>query len=81
MRIRAVYDAEGVIVAAVELENGHAGPVPVATEPGHGMGTFDVPIGTQEADAELTLEQVCRQLRVDTASGGSELVEPGRSAD
>jgi hypothetical protein len=63
MKIQALYDGAGTIIAAVEIYDGYAGPVPVSAD-GAEMAHFDVP----ETLAGSTLEEICRTVRVDPAS-------------
>lgn len=63
MKITAVFDNEGTILAAVMENEEYDGPKP---EPAEGMhsGTFDVPAS---ADV-LGLEEICSTFRVDPRS-------------
>jgi hypothetical protein len=63
MKITALYDADGLILAAVESTGRYDHPVPVASE-GTEVGTFDVPT---EA-AESRLDEICLSHRVDVGS-------------
>lgn len=64
MRLIALYDADGRILAAAGItDEGTPGPVPVAGE-GTEVGTFDVP----ESLSELPLDEICNRLRVDSQS-------------
>jgi hypothetical protein len=60
MKIAAVYDANGVILAAVEVSDRYDGPMPVASK-GSTLGTFEVP----DRLAKARLDEVCLALRVD----------------
>ncbi|MFH8614534.1 hypothetical protein ACH4E8_05565 [Streptomyces sp. NPDC017979] len=71
MRLTALYDADGKILAAVEDTGRYDHPVPVATEAGTAVGTFDVP----EAASESSLYEICTMLRVD--AGAARLVTSG----
>jgi hypothetical protein len=63
MKITALYDGDGHILAAV-VDNGEYDiPRPVAGE-GQKSGTFEVP---QSAET-LSLEQICTTFRVDPTS-------------
>ena len=59
MRILAVYDSTGRILAAAEIDADYAGPVPVAGD-GHETGEFDVP----ESARDLDFAAVCTRMRV-----------------
>ncbi|MBO4209990.1 hypothetical protein [Micromonospora echinofusca] len=63
MRITAVYDADGVILAAVVDTGQDDHPVPVASE-GTEVGTFDVP----RHAAGSRLDEICTSYRVDPGS-------------
>jgi hypothetical protein len=63
MRITALYDPNGVILAAVAVDDAYDGPVPVASE-GTEVGTFDVPTSV----GELPLDELCVRHRIDTES-------------
>jgi hypothetical protein len=69
MKILAIYDSDGNIVAAVRTEAGYDGPVPVPGE-GHGSGEFDVPASARELD----FHEMCTTFRVDTTE--RRLVDP-----
>jgi hypothetical protein len=60
MRIIALYDADGRILAAAAIEGHYRGPVPVASE-GTEVGMFDVP----ESASVLRLDEICTLHRVD----------------
>jgi hypothetical protein len=60
MRITAVYDADGTILAAVVTGPDYAGPVPVPAD-GAELGEFDVP----DPAAEMRLDEICSGFRVD----------------
>ncbi|MEU5973765.1 hypothetical protein [Streptomyces sp. NPDC047315] len=61
MKLTALYDADGKILAAVEETGRYDHPVPVATKDGTAVGTFEVPEGVREAG----LYEICTSLRVD----------------
>ena len=64
MKLIALYDADGRILAAAGVTEGDTpGPVPVAGE-GTEVGTFDVP----ESASELRLDEICTRHRVDSQS-------------
>lgn len=63
MRITALYDAHGRILAAAEVDDEHGGPVPVPTE-GTEVDTFEVP----ENAARLRLDEICISHRVDVGA-------------
>ena len=63
MKITALYDAEGVILAAVEYTGRNDHPVPVASADKK-VGTFDVPASA----AKSRLDEICTSFRVDPAS-------------
>ncbi len=68
MRVTAVYDAEGLILAAVITEEGYNGPLPVSAA-GQAVGVFDVPSQSDsllEGDSRQ-LEAICLGHRVDMA--------------
>ncbi|MDX6627436.1 MAG: hypothetical protein QOE56_2425, partial [Solirubrobacterales bacterium] len=54
MKIAALYDADGRIVAAAPIDEERGGPVPVATE-GTEVHTFEVP----ENAARMRLDEIC----------------------
>jgi hypothetical protein len=60
MKLFALYDGDGNIVAAVEAGEDYGGPRPTATEPGHRTDTFEVP----DKHRGKALDEVCRALRV-----------------
>lgn len=69
MRVTAVYDVEGLILAAVITEEGYNGPLPVAAA-GLALGVFDVPSRSDnlpEGDGRQ-LEAICVGHRVDVTS-------------
>ncbi|MEU9602875.1 hypothetical protein [Streptomyces sp. NPDC048057] len=70
MKLTALYDADGKILAAVEATGRDDHPVPVATEDGTEVGTFDVPEGVSGS----SLYDICTTLRVD--AGAARLVPP-----
>jgi hypothetical protein len=71
MKITALYDADGLILAAVESTGRYDHPVPVASE-GAEVRTFDVP---REA-AESRLDEICLSHRVDVGSQRLVSAEP-----
>lgn len=68
MRITALYNDEGVILAAAAIDGSYRGPVPVASE-GTEVGLFDVP----ESVTDLRLDEICSGFRVDAV--GKRLVD------
>jgi hypothetical protein len=66
MKLEAVFNRDGVMLAAVAFDPNELSPRPrpVASE-GDSLGEFDVP--AEYADAPL--DEICRALRVDVASG------------
>ena len=62
MKLTALYDPEGVILAAVEDTGEYNRPVPVA-EGANKVSTFEVPA----AAAKLRLDEICLSHRVDVA--------------
>jgi len=67
MKLTALYDAEGTIIAGVLQPTGqydHPVPVPVASDRNSSVGTFEVP----ESASKLGLEELCLSFRVDHAS-------------
>ena len=63
MKITALYDRDGLILAAAESTGQYDDPVPVASD-GNEVGTFDVP----SSAAQLGLVEICTSLRVDVSS-------------
>ena len=74
MKIVALYNAEGRILAAVVDNDHHKGPKlrPVASD-GNTLGTFEVP----EPARKQTLSEICANHKIDV--GGKRLV--AKSAD
>ncbi len=60
MKLLALYDGSGRILAAVDLVDGYAGPVPVASAADHRTDTFDVP----DEHRSKNLAEICTTLRV-----------------
>jgi hypothetical protein len=74
MKIIALHDEKGAILAAVEVDSASSGgpvPVPVAA-PGTSVDTFDVPASVHG----YSLEEVCTQFRVDV--GSKRLISVGK---
>lgn len=71
MRITAVYDKSGAILAAVEIDDHYSGPVPVASATDHSVRTFDVP----ERMRKLQFDEICSGLRVTTEKDQHVLAE------
>lgn len=63
MRITALYDAHGRILAAAEVDDKRGGPVPVPSE-GTEVDTFEVP----EDGARLRLDEICTSYRIDVGA-------------
>lgn len=63
MRIMALHNSDGRILAAVVIDGQYNGPVPVATAD-TALGTFDVP----PSFLKLPLDEIAKNLRVDAAS-------------
>ena len=63
MKITAVFDKDGRILAGVIDDEKYDGPRPMPTE-GTQAGTFDVPA----SDNALGLEEICKSFRVDAKS-------------
>jgi hypothetical protein len=67
MKITALYNSRGAILAAAPVDNAYSGPdrgpVPVASR-GAKVGVFDVP----ESLTKRPLDEVCRSLKVDVRS-------------
>jgi hypothetical protein len=63
MRLTALYDQQGSIVAAALHEAGENGPRPVPTRGLH-VHEFEIP----ESHRSLRLDEMCRGLRVDVSS-------------
>jgi hypothetical protein len=59
MKLIALHDEEGRILAAVQYSDGHDGPVPVAAE-GTTVTELDIP----DEHAHLGLGTICRRFRV-----------------
>ncbi|HEV7562595.1 MAG TPA: hypothetical protein VGO24_03755 [Solirubrobacterales bacterium] len=72
MRIAALYDAHGRILAAAPIDEERGGPVPVATE-GTEVHTFEVP----ENAARMRLDEICTSFRVDV---GARQLRDGRES-
>ena len=68
MKITALYDQKGKILAAAVVRDDMNGPVPVAGK-GSKVGTFEVPL----ASRELGLAELCSSHRIDARA--SRLVE------
>jgi hypothetical protein len=62
MKIIAVYDSDGRILAAV-MDDGYGGPRPVPAE-GTQVGTFNVSAEVHS----LGLEEICTRFRIDSKS-------------
>lgn len=60
MRITAVFDADGTILAAVPTDPDYIGPVPAPPE-GTEVEEFDVP----DSATEMQLDELCAGFRVD----------------
>lgn len=74
MRLAALYDPRGSIVAAVVVVAGEDGPRPVPTHDLR-LHEFEIP----ESHRSLRLDEMCRRLRVDVRS--KRLVDPAATAD
>lgn len=61
MKLYALYDSKGTILAAVEVVDGYGGPVPVATEPDHRTDTLEIP----EVHRSKAFDEICKTLRVE----------------
>lgn len=66
MHLIALHDAEGAIVAAVLDDGEHHGPVPV---PSQGLSVSRLELSTEQA--ELSLDVLCRRVRIDRHRGRS----------
>jgi hypothetical protein len=67
MKLTALYDAEGTIIAGVLQPTGQYDrpvPVPVASDHTSTVGTFDVPASA----SKLSLTELCLSHRVDHTS-------------
>lgn len=64
MKITAIYDSAGVIIAAVIDDGKYDSPRPVPTA-GTQVGTFEVP----ESARSLALDEICTTHRVDCKCG------------
>lgn len=60
MKITALYDGDGRILAGIVDDGKYDGPRPVADKTTH-IATFEVPLES----AKLSLEQICLTHRVD----------------
>jgi hypothetical protein len=70
MKLIALYNPDGVILAAVEDTGRYNAPTPVPVASGaNKVGTFDVP----ELAARLRLDEICKSHRVDI--GAKRLIE------
>lgn len=69
MKLATVYDADGVVVAAVQVDADYAGPLPVPGG-GHEFGEFDVP----DSARDMRLGDLCTTLRVHTTE--RRLIDP-----
>lgn len=68
MKILAVHNAEGRILAAVAVDTGYRGPVPVASD-GDRVGVFDIPASHVRASpSELRLDEIAANFRVDASA-------------
>ena len=65
MKITAVYNRAGKIVAAAVVSDERGGPIPVASK-GVKSGVFEVP----EALRDLELHTLCSSHRIDTRKRG-----------
>ena len=66
MKIEAVHDATGVIVAAIAFANDDDSPRPrPLADDGQAVGVFDVP----DEHANTPLDVLCTTLRVDVRRG------------
>jgi hypothetical protein len=63
MRIMALHNSEGRILAAVVIDGQYNGPVPVASAD-TALGTFEVPASF----TKLPLDEIAKNLRVDAVS-------------
>lgn len=67
MKITALYNARGAILAAASVDDAYRGqgrgPVPVASR-GAKVGVFDVP----ESLSKRPLDEICTSLKVDVRS-------------
>jgi hypothetical protein len=66
MKLEAVFDGNGVILAAIAFdpEDSRPRPRPVASD-GNSLGEFDVP----PEHINVPLDELCLRLRVDVDSG------------
>jgi len=66
MKLEAVFDADGVILAAIAYEprDTHPRPRPMAAE-GMSVADFDIP----EEHADTPLDVLCSRMRIDARSG------------
>jgi hypothetical protein len=63
MKIIALHNSEGRILAAAVIDGQYNGPVPVASA-GTTVGMFDVPASS----SELPLDEIAKNFRVDAVS-------------
>jgi hypothetical protein len=73
MKITALYNKTGKILAAAVVRDDIKGPVPVASK-GSKVGTFEVPLALRD----LELHQLCTGHRIDAR--GNRLVEVKQSS-
>jgi hypothetical protein len=73
MKITALYNKTGRILAAAVVRDDMKGPVPVASK-GSKVGTFEVPLALRH----LELHHLCSGHRIDTR--GNRLVELKQSS-
>ncbi len=71
LKLMALHDKDGKILAAVQVTEGYYGPVPVAGE-GTSLVRVDVAITPATPDSAT----ICTRMRVDTRT--STLVEQGK---
>lgn len=64
MKLEAVFDAKGTIVAAILFEGDESRPRPVPSK-GQSVGVFDVP----ERCAKIPLRELCMSMRIDRKGG------------
>ncbi len=74
MKLTALYNVDGLIMAAVLHESGEDGPRPVPSAQLL-LHEFEVPLSWKDRP----LDQLCRMMRVDVRS--KQLVEMTRAAD
>jgi hypothetical protein len=63
MRLQVLYDAKGTILAAVDLDSQHDGPMPRLLLARRGQKTLEVEVPAEYGESDLAT--ACGALRVD----------------